>query len=64
VDFATAASQNGACITQQFCQIMILFHDFAMMKDESDQKSNVFFQFLNTCEGKAFTYKTVLRCSR
>jgi hypothetical protein len=55
VDFATAASQNGACITQQFCQIMILFHDFAMMKDESDQKSNVFFQFLNTCEGKAFT---------
>jgi hypothetical protein len=32
MDFPTAASQNGFCITQQTCQIMILFHDCSWKK--------------------------------
>ena len=38
VDFATAASQNGACITQEMCHIMIQFHNYLMIKDESNKK--------------------------
>ncbi len=37
VDFATAASQNVACITQEMC-IMIKFHNYLMIKDESNKK--------------------------
>jgi hypothetical protein len=42
-DIATAASQNGVCITQDTCHIniMILFQNFSMMKDKSNK--NVMF---------------------
>jgi hypothetical protein len=35
-DFATAASQNDVCITQQMCHTMMFFHDFFIIKDESN----------------------------
>jgi hypothetical protein len=37
-----------------------MFDNFSMIED--NEKSNVFFHFLNTCEGKAFTNKIVLGC--
>jgi len=47
VDFATAASQNGVCITQEKCQIGILFLSFSMIKDKSNKKCNVFCHDMN-----------------
>jgi hypothetical protein len=32
VDFATAASQNSVCLTQQMCHIMTLFHECSYEK--------------------------------
>jgi hypothetical protein len=37
-DFATLASQNGACISQEICHLMIWFHKYLMIKDESNKK--------------------------
>ncbi len=42
VDFATTASQNGVCISQEKCQIMIFVVNFSMIKDKSNKKCNVF----------------------
>jgi hypothetical protein len=42
-DFATAASQNRVCITQQICHIMILFHDCSVITDEHNNKIKTFF---------------------
>jgi hypothetical protein len=42
LDFATAASQNAVRITQKLCHIMILFHDFSIITDESDKKNPTF----------------------
>ncbi len=33
-DFTTAALQNGVCITQQLCRIMISFYDWSTIKDD------------------------------
>jgi hypothetical protein len=38
----TAASQNGVCITQQMCHILILFYDCSMIQ-ESNKKDLIFF---------------------
>jgi hypothetical protein len=38
---------NGACITHQMFQTMILFHDYSPIEDYSNKKINVFGQFLN-----------------
>ncbi len=62
VDFATAASHNGVCMTQQICHIMIYFYDCFMIKKKL--KLNVFYQiflsFMNNIvffyEGKAYKY--------
>ncbi len=35
VYFAAAVSQNSACVTQQMCRIVTLFHNFSIMKDGS-----------------------------
>ncbi len=47
MDFATAISQNGVCITEEKCQIMILFLNVSMIKDKSNKKCNVFCHDLN-----------------
>ncbi len=48
VDFAMAASQNDVSITQQMGHILILFHDWSMIKkDDSNKKSNGFCDFMN-----------------
>jgi hypothetical protein len=36
-DFAKTASQNGVCITQQMCHIMILVYNFCRIKDGSNK---------------------------
>jgi hypothetical protein len=33
MDYAMAASQDGACITQEMFHIMILFHAYSPIKD-------------------------------
>ncbi len=38
VDFVTATSQNGVCITKEMCLIMILFHDCCLIKNVSNNK--------------------------
>ncbi len=38
VDFATTASQNDICITQEMWHIMIKFHNYLMVKDVSNKK--------------------------
>jgi hypothetical protein len=66
VDFATAASQNGVCMTQQMCRIMIYLHDCFMIKKK--MKLNVFCQmflsFINNSgflmKGKLISTKSVL----
>ncbi len=40
-DFATAASQNGVCITPQMCHKLILFLNISMINDKSNK--NVMF---------------------
>jgi hypothetical protein len=53
-DFATAASQNGVCIKQQICHIMVLFLNFSNTKDKSNK--NVMFCH-DIYERKACQYK-------
>jgi hypothetical protein len=61
---ASAASQNGVCIAQQMCHIMIFFHDSSMIKDEGNEKSNVFCHFFNNIcflmKGKLTSTNSVL----
>ncbi len=47
VDFATAAWQNVACITHEVCHIMLLFHNWSMIKDDSNRKCTAFCHILN-----------------
>jgi len=59
VDSATVASQNGVCITQQMCHIIILLRDCLMVKDE-DNKIWCFF----VIKGKLISIKSAEWCSR
>ncbi len=47
MDFAMAASQNGVCITQLKCRILILFRSCSMIKDESKNHLMFFGHFMN-----------------
>ncbi len=44
-DVATAATQNGVCVTQPMCHVMILVYDCSMIKDESNKKILCFSSF-------------------
>jgi hypothetical protein len=44
VDFATAASQNSVCITQQMFSYNDVVHDCSMIKDECNNKKSEVFQ--------------------
>jgi hypothetical protein len=64
VDFATAALQNGVCITLQMCHIMIVSHECSMIKYESNKKADVFCHFSNNIgfpiKGKLISTKSDL----
>ncbi len=42
MNFATDASHNGVYKTHQVCHIMTLFHEYSMIKDESEKQFIVF----------------------
>jgi hypothetical protein len=42
VNFVTDASQNGVYKTHQICRIMNLFHEYSMIKGESEKQFIVF----------------------
>jgi len=60
VDFAMAASQNFVCITQQMCHILILFHNYFVLREKNNLNLMliisicriilILFQMLNTRE--------------
>jgi hypothetical protein len=41
--FCNGSSQNGVCITQEICHLVILFHNISTIKDESNK---IFFVML------------------
>ncbi len=45
MDFATAASQNSACIAREMFDVMNLFHNCSMVIDESNKNSMLFVMF-------------------
>ncbi len=64
MDFATAASQNGICITQEMCHILILFHNCSTITDESKKYVTVWIILAFLMKGKLERAKSVLWCRR
>jgi hypothetical protein len=52
VDFATAAWQNAVCINHEMCHIMILFHNWLMIKHKSTNN----YCFLSYSESYCYYY--------
>jgi hypothetical protein len=44
LDFATAASQNGVCVTQETCPMMVLFPYCYKMNKESNKQNAIFLE--------------------